>query len=264
MGLAEYQNSEITRKPSLSETTRFGFSTDRTTVGLFAASSRPDRELVEAAQRVLDGTAASINILRYPSELVSLLRDLRTDGMSVFPGGSILYWEGPAHSHAGPEPDTRELVGPDRIEFAQKIETVLEDSFHGYVNHYSANPLLPPGIVVAGYADWAKSTMARTGNKVFVVLSDLRIVGVAVIGVVGTIWEIELASVASASQGKGKYLKLIRAVLSSAHSAGATRVVISTQSHNIAVQRAWVKLGFQPVTSIETVHLVDTKALGRE
>jgi len=260
MGFAEYQNSDVTRISSKSETSRFGFTTDRTTVGLNAGSSRSERELVEAVQSVLGQSVSTINIVRYPSELVFLFRDLRTDGMSVFPGGSIIYWEGPKQIDVGTDRDTRELVGTERIDNAEQIEFVLEDSFHGYVNHYSANPLLPSGIVVAGYADWAKLTMASSDNKVFVVSTDERIVGVAVIGVVGTLWEIELASVVSAAQGKGNYLKLIRAVLSAADRADATRVVISTQSHNIAVMRAWAKLGFQPIKSIETVHLVAAAA----
>lgn len=258
MGFVEFQNPEVTRLHSLSESRRFGHPTDRTLVGMFAAEAAlSEKALVDVVQLVLDESSSTINILRYPASLLFLMRRLRPRNARAYPGGAILYWEGPFTSVAAVDPATREISARDRREFEPHIASVLEDSFAGYVNHYSVNPLLAADVVVAGYAEWAKSTMANPVNRVFVVLDHERLIGVAVIAVSGDVWEVELASISSAAQGQGNYRKLMERVLASAAEGGASRLVISTQSHNITVQRAWASMGFRPISSIETVHLVN-------
>jgi GNAT superfamily N-acetyltransferase len=261
MGFAGYQNSKIVRVPSASETKRFGHATDRITVGKRAVEEYGSVEaLAKAVQREIDESNARILIMRYPANLVALVQHLRLGAADLYPGGSILYWEAPARPNPSeqdePNGSSFEVSPDDRNRFSGSIARVLEDSFGGYINHYSANPLLLPGVVVEGYAEWAASTMAYPTTRVFVIQEGDEVVGAAIISAAGDTWEVELASVMSAAQGKGNYLALMRQVVDSAALSGIKRLVISTQSHNIAVQRAWAKLGFKPVLAIETIHLV--------
>lgn len=262
MGFVDYQNAQINSAPSPVESSRFGYATDRINVGALVQSTN---SLAASVQATIEASNATIKIVRYPSELVSLFRDLHLEGTHLYPGGSLLYWESPPLSLVSDEGDegTREVPAAHRNDFAAVIAKVLEDSFAGYINHYSANPLIPHGAVVDGYLEWAQRTMADPANRVFVAMSDRDdVVGVAVIAVAGRVWEIELASISTAAQRQGKYLTLIGRVLASAKMEGAERVVISTQSHNIGVQRAWSRLGFRPLASIDTVHLVTDPPLG--
>ena len=258
MGYVDYQNSIVSTAHSVTETERFGYLTDRISVGALQTAGSPTT-LVESVQTAIDESNARIIILRYPAGLVSLLRDIRMRGNTrIYSGGAILYWEGPQGSGPSEEIEdaTSEIAPAERSAHAVEVTYILEDSFRGYVNHYSANPLLHSGVVVEGYAEWARSSMSNPLNRVFTVEAEDGAVGVAIVGVSGNIWEIELASIAYASQRKGYYLKLIKRVLASARAEDVSKVVISTQSHNIAVQRAWAKLGFRPLLSIETVHIV--------
>ena len=66
--------------------------------------------------------------------------------------------------------------------------------------------------------------------------------------------EILLAGLTSAAQGRGLYPLLLKAVGQQAMARGCPRVTISTQAHNIRVQRAWAKAGFRPFAAITTVH----------
>ena len=260
MGYVDYQNSIVSTAHSVTETERFGYLTDRISVGALGVQAAGSlAKLVKSVQFAIDKSDATIIILRYPAGLVSLLRDICVPGNTrIYPGGAILYWEAPRGS--GTLEDTvdatSEIVPAERSAHAVKVIDVLEDSFKDYVNHYSANPLLRNGVVAEGYAEWARSSMSNPLNRVFTVEAADRTVGVAIVGVSRNIWEIELASIVYASQRKGYYLKLMQRVLASARAEGISKVVISTQSHNIAVQRAWAKLGFRPLQSFETVHIV--------
>jgi hypothetical protein len=86
--------------------------------------------------------------------------------------------------------------------------------------------------------------------------ADGVVVGVATASSAESEWEIELAGIVPDRQRGGLYAHLLRGIHDGARHAGADRVVISTQSHNIGVQRAWARLGYEPIDAIETVHLV--------
>lgn len=259
MGYVDYQNSCITSVHSVSESNRFGYSTDRISVGALALSAYGSLTALTGSLRdAIEESVSRIVILRYPSELVSLIRDIPAANSQVYPGGAIIYWEGPRK--LSPTNDVKavaiEIAPAERKTHITEIVGVLEDSFKGYVNHYSCNPLLSSDVVVEGYVEWAVSTMADPLNRVFVVKMSGVVIGAAIVAVSNSVWEIELASIAKTAQGRGNYLSLIQQILVSAHAEAASSVVISTQSHNIAAQRAWAKMGFRPLSAVETVHLV--------
>ena len=65
----------------------------------------------------------------------------------------------------------------------------------------------------------------------------------------------------SAAQGRGIYAHLLAEVERRAAERGAAEVVISTQGHNVRVQRVWARYGFEPVHAMLTVHLVRPELL---
>jgi ribosomal protein S18 acetylase RimI-like enzyme len=249
-------SSGVTYRSSPSESARFGYSTDRITVSSRETTSSVLLSLARRVSEALEESNARIVILRYPAEMIALLKDVGVAGRSVYPGGSLAYWSAPLQVTQHTDGSAFEVSGAQRQSYGKSISDVLSDSFAGYVNHYAANPLLAEGVVVEGYDEWARSSMANPENRVFVVTANTELVGVAVIAVHGTVWEIELAGIAARAQRQGHYLQLMRQVIDSAQRENVEQLVISTQSHNVAVQRAWAKLGFVPIAAIETVHLV--------
>lgn len=245
-------SSAVGRAPSAAESARFGHEVERVTVGeRWADALSPDELAAAVAAEVASSTARTI-VLRYPARAVALARSLPATGRAVHPAGTLLYWEASTDDAVG-DPAVRELVADD----AEAALAVIADSFGGYVNHYAANPLIAPDAVTDGYREWAATTLASAGSRVFGIDVDDVLAGVATVEA-GDPWDILLAGMATGFQGRGLYPRLVRGVLAAAAADGRPRVVISTQSHNIAVQRAWARLGFVPMSAIETVHLVSS------
>lgn len=251
MGYLDFTSPEVRRTASDSESQRFGFATDRMTVG----DGIDLAQVAALVQEQLGQSTARLTILRFPSHLLGLVGRLDLPDARVYPAGSLVYWEAPAELTGFASGSVRDVAASEREAQSEALIHVLRDSFEGYVNHYSANPLIPAAVVVDGYAQWAASSIRSSQTRVFAQVLDGTTVGVAVVATTGLLWEIELASIATAHQGRGLYLELIAELVRTAAEEGA-RVVISTQVHNIGVQRAWAKLGFRPIASIDTVHIV--------
>lgn len=265
MGFVELIGATLTTSASPRESERFGVPTSRTTVGANSIDAAGDlMPLAEEIHRQIERSSATINILRYPSRMTGLFRELNLPGKRVLPAGALIYWGAP-----GQRADTASSQGTEVLSFARRSEwlpevmSVVADSFEGYTNHYAVNPLIPATAVVEGYSEWAAATIASATNVVIAAKAATgEVVGVAVIAVAGAVWEIELASVSQSAQRQGHYTRLMHRVLAESHKKGASQVVISTQSHNIAVQQAWVKLGLIPMLSIDTVHIINLATAG--
>lgn len=257
MGFGDFSHSHVTYTPSESESDRFGFGTARLTVGFGAADALGGLGgVADAINGVLTDAAAKIVILRYPAGFLALGRSLPSSAWGVHPGGTLVYWESPLAARHIPHPSASEFTLAERISRSSEIQSVLADSFDGYINHYAANPLIDPGIASIGYADWAASTLSDPNNRLFAVADESGLVAVAVVHAATSQWEVELAGVSTRAQGRGHYIRLMSRVQAAAADARADRLLISTQAHNIGVQRAWVKLGLQPISAIDTVHLL--------
>jgi ribosomal protein S18 acetylase RimI-like enzyme len=257
MGLIDFAHAEVRIAPSGSESSRFGRMTDRIVVGSGALDAFGSMAgLSSRVSSVISASVAEIVIVRYPSSLVALLSGVDRRAFDTLPAGCLIYWQGPDSSTRGSDVAAHEVGVAERKARQAELNLIIADSFAGYVNHYSANPVLDPDVVVAGYLEWASHTMARPSNRVFLTESDGAAVGIAIVSVAESTWEIELASVVPAAQRAGHYTRLIVHLLNTADASGKPRVVISTQAHNIGVQRAWAKLGFLPIDAIETVHLL--------
>jgi len=141
----------------------------------------------------------------------------------------------------------------------EKLIAAVGDSFEGYTSHYSSNPLLARELVTDGYREWAESSIRSSSGSAYVLERNDSVVGIATVKEIDSvpeISEIELAGMITEEQGKGLYGHLLHGVVSGAQANHQQQIVISTQSHNIKVQRAWASSGFRPIRSIETSHCV--------
>jgi ribosomal protein S18 acetylase RimI-like enzyme len=143
------------------------------------------------------------------------------------------------------------------------VREVVRSSFRDYGNHYTANPLLDPAAALAGYEDWAVRSLRSDPGNVLVMMEGGAPIGMATLepGADGNHCEILLAGLVPAAQGRRLYDGLLEGCERAAAARGATRIVISTQVHNVRVQRAWARHGLRPFAAIETVHLVDRRLL---
>ena len=242
---------------SRQESDRFGVRTARITVAAGADVSSSAAALGHA----LTQSDAELVILRYPSQLVALVGTAAIDAdWLCLPGGAILYWQAPREASGIDVGEVTELVAADPLRDGRRVQAALLDSFEGYVNHYSANPAISPGSTEAGYVEWARNIARDPVNLVFAAWAGEEIVGAAVVTVDNDTWDINLAGVVAHARRAGHYRRLLAGIHSAALERRA-RLVISTQTHNIAVQNAWAGLGFRPISSFDTVHLVRRAAV---
>lgn len=194
---------------------------------------------------MLRDSVVCVVIIRAPSDLVRMSNSIQASGRIVIPAGTLLYWEltlsGRKNADSRRELNVRAL-SPGSADAA--VKTVIDESFAGYVNHYSYNRLLDSHLVAAGYREWAERSMSSP-DAIGLVLEDGGVpVGIAT----ARNWrdkdvlEIELAGIVSSRQGEGLYRALIDGVTREGLALGVSRIAISTQSQNLSVQRAWALL----------------------
>ena len=110
----------------------------------------------------------------------------------------------------------------------------------------------------AGYADWAWRSCTEPGVAAGVLLAewDGTIAAFATMDLhqADRTGEGVLFAVAPPFQGLGIYTALIREAMQWCIRHGCTHMEVSTQITNLAVQKAWVRLGFEPSASWYTLH----------
>jgi GNAT superfamily N-acetyltransferase len=237
------------------ETDRFGVSLARVVVGLEAVWDESiDDALATACARDED-----VLVVRWAAGLVQCGTALAASGRDVIPADTLVYWEVATdrltRADSGLADDLavrREAVAP------ADLDRLVAGVFGGYVNHYTANPLLAPDLALAGYVDWVRRTAVDDLATLAVLAHRDEGVGVATwfVDPAGDFVEILLAGLVPEARGHGWYAALLAEVGRVATGLGVPRVVISTQAANVAVQRAWVTAGFRPFAAVTTAHAV--------
>lgn len=140
---------------------------------------------------------------------------------------------------------------------AEDVRTLATESFKGYRGHYHADSRLDVHQCDAVYTDWAYNSCISKNfaNEVLVAVLDDEIVGFATLRINDPKEsEVVLNGVLPKTQRMGIYRMLIENSLIWSSRRGMKRIIISTQITNIAVQKVWVRVGFQPTSSFYTFH----------
>ncbi|MFT2816903.1 GNAT family N-acetyltransferase [Leifsonia sp. A12D58] len=127
--------------------------------------------------------------------------------------------------------------------------------FHDYRSHYSANRLFDPSGIPHGYGEWAASFVGQESKQVLLACAANEIVGFLTFEVEDETAEIVLNGVHPEWAGRGIYGDLITLVQEYAAQFHFQRIVVSTQVHNISVQRAWRREGFKLSHAYDTFHI---------
>lgn len=249
-----------------SESARFGVSMSRLSIGTNWANSFSSLEQVYSTlESELFTATDDVVIVRTPSELVRAGSSIARSGRVPLAAGNLMYWESVTDRHVSlPRPPGVRVVSLGEASSSDLVD-VISDSFDGYISHYSHNSLLDPEQIAAGYVEWAEHSVANAAENGLVLVEEGAPIGVATVthhDELGAL-EIELAGIIRARQGLGLYRFLLDAVFNRAREVSATRVVISTQSYNTNVQRAWARSGFVPVASVDTFHALSPEAAAR-
>jgi ribosomal protein S18 acetylase RimI-like enzyme len=241
------------------ESDRFGCSIARVTIG-------PGPIDVDRLLALIQDLSADVLVIRYEAARLDLAGTFSRSQRVVLPAGTLTYWEKPVAKAEPQGQSNLEVLPADALELgtvSAVVRDIVRTSFIGYGNHYMANPLLDNSAALAGYEDWAIRSLNDDPGNVLVLMDGGEPIGMATLepGADGGHLEILLAGLIPAAQGKRLYDSLLDGCERVAVARGAQRVVISTQVHNVRVQRAWARHGLRPFAAIETVHLIDRNLL---
>jgi GNAT superfamily N-acetyltransferase len=137
------------------------------------------------------------------------------------------------------------------------VRAVAMRSFSGYMGHYHADARLDRAQCDALYTDWAeRSCLSRqVADEVLIGVANGAVVAFATLRLNDTDeGEGVLFGVAPEAQGKGIYRSLMIAGMHWCRGRGRSSMVVSTQVTNIAVQKVWARLGFEPAKAYYTFH----------
>jgi GNAT superfamily N-acetyltransferase len=130
-------------------------------------------------------------------------------------------------------------------------------AFAGYKGHYHADPLLDKAKCDEGYREWASlsCTDRKTANEVLAAFDGERMIAFATLRANSPEeGEGVLFGVHPDAQGRGMYRALMIGGMEWCAGRGHTRMIVSTQIDNLAVQKVWVRLGFEPSRAYYTFH----------
>lgn len=148
-------------------------------------------------------------------------------------------------------------VRPIRPGEEDDVKSVTAESFRGYFGHYHADERLDRTKCDEVYTSWAlRSCVSRdVADEVLVADLEGSIVGFATLRLNSPVeGEGVLFGVAPSAQGRGLYRSFMIHGMEWCLTKGATRMVVSTQINNIAVQKVWTRVGFEPSHAHYTFH----------
>jgi GNAT superfamily N-acetyltransferase len=232
------------------ESSRFGLR-----IGRIDASDAA----LASVERTLRDERLDVLIVRAPAEEVHVPARLAAlDGFRAIPADTLMYWERRdlSRDEAGAAASVTNETDPARI------EELVRSVFAGYHNHYSANPLLSSEHSLDGYCEWATSLVGSGGATCSLIESEAAVVdGFGIVDWTPDIPDIRLAGIVPSARGRGAYRRLLVALQHEAARRGHSRLRISTQAHNTRPMRAWAELGWRPIFSLTTLHLVREELL---
>jgi len=197
-------------------------------------------------------------VVRIAAENQYLLHRLDGIGLPWFAADTLVWYESPLTGlQSRPLRNERLVLLLAGDSHLSVLDRLVADIFRGYHNHYASNPLLDSQMVVAAYQDWARRYVGSEarGRFCWLALIDEQPVALVTCELAGSEATIVLNGVLSGYAGRGIYTDMVRYVQRYFGNRGATTLRVSTQLHNRAAQKVWLREGFAFSRAQLTVHV---------
>ncbi len=253
MGWIDLTGTGITYSESPIESQRFGIKIANLQIGAEVHDSRAD------LKQIIESSTADLVVIRYPSQLrwvgveisQTTWKQITCDSTVYFASANSPVVEKPQHSNF-----RIEQCEPDEL---SKLVTVTRNSFKGYINHWHYNSKTSNSKIEEAYEEWLIGSAGKFGYQTYLMSDGSDPIGMALLLNHQHVSEILLAGMTSEYQGKGLYGQLLHFVEKDVREKRDTQIIISTQSQNINVQKAWVRRAWNPILTIQTIHLNRTE-----
>jgi GNAT superfamily N-acetyltransferase len=194
-------------------------------------------------------------IARSPTTWLSAAQEMERQGFLLM--DVLIYFSRSVHTGKTPRCALGIAVRECRPGDEHAVKSVAEACFRDYQGHYHTDSRLDRTKCNEIYADWAyRSCLSdKPAEGVLVATIGKDIVGF------GTMRENDarqgeglLFCVSPAFRRRGVYRTIMIHCLHWCTARGLKEMTISTQITNLASQRVWLRLGFEPVSSFYTFH----------
>lgn len=177
--------------------------------------------------------------------------------MGFFLADTLVYYARDLKTSLLPKPDSAIIIRPMANGENVKVQAIAEEAFSGYKSHYHADERLDRKKCDEAYKDWANKACRTQDNihEVLVAHQKDNLLAFATLRMNDPQQgEGVLFGVRPAAQGLGIYKALMTAGMNWCADRYAREMIVSTQIINIAVQKVWGRLGFEPRNYIYTLH----------
>jgi ribosomal protein S18 acetylase RimI-like enzyme len=253
MGWEELQSKEVFVAPGVAESRRFGLQVLNVQCGLFSEDKR------DGLANALTVNPFDLAVVRYPSSLEEFGLSLADLDHHVIYADPTVYWGIPVRKKF-----LNEIPGDLRIqrvnaEYLDQMESVIRSSFSGYRSHWHYNPQTKNIRMEDAYFEWVSHKINQPGSTCYLMFHHDEPAGFALTEVKGDFGDVLLAGIARDFQAMGLYKYLLTQIEYDMSMGEIQEMVISTQSRNTAVQKAWTRYGLIPLMTVQTVHFEKRK-----
>lgn len=216
-----------------------------------------DKLDVASLLEIIKNQSADIAILRIPSTEQHTLHQLNELSYPFIVADTLVYYDcdlqaNPAKPLRNNDLEARLATPADQ----PLLETLVDLIFKDYSTHYYSNPLFNRQRILDGYKEWTLNYLEPTaGQRCFLFYRNEQAIAFATCSLHSNHGEGILYGVHPNSQGGGIYGDLIRYTKMYMHEQGLTKMKVSTQVQNYAVQKVWVREGFFLTQSFCTLHI---------
>lgn len=170
---------------------------------------------------------------------------------------TLVYYSRNLTMGALPKSDSAIIIRPLENDEALRVQAIAEEAFSNYISHYHADTRLDRKKCDDVYKDWANKACRNRddSHEVLIALRNDEILAFATLRMNNPQQgEGVLFGVCHAAQSLGIYTLLMMAGMRWCSDLHAQEMIVSTQIINIAVQKVWVRLGFEPRNYVYTFH----------
>lgn len=250
VGWADFLSDSLIVELGLVESRRFGLKIVNVRGG------RGERSF-QGLRHAFSQLEFDVAVVRYPTDNRQVGTALKDLGYGILVTEPTVYWSKNLDKRSDPR-EVQQLQRVSSVEALETLKNVVSSSFANYQSHWHHNPLTEDVDMVDVYVEWLEYAIGQPDHLAYSLQhddDDLPI-GMAMLRTDLSSTEVLLAGISADHQGQGHYSSILRGVEALAHEVGSARLVISTQSANVNVQKAWSRNGWSPMFTVQTVHVV--------
>ena len=209
------------------------------------------RAMVASAQE----DEIELAIVRCPADSIAVAQAMEECGGRIM--DALVYYNRSASALPDVDPDWGQQVRVATSGDVPSISAIAGASFERYPSHFHADPRLDPSRARDAYVSWATRSvlLPEVADEVVVAEREGTIEGFMTLRCTpdGT-GLIPIGGVRPECRKRGLYRALLSTCMRRLAKADMKKITVSTQVTNAAVQKVWVRLGFEPSRAVFTFH----------